>query len=59
MEEVDGSFAWDGQDSWISPAQREAPNPRLWATTGYYFKSIPFVMADPGVGFRVLIPRKT
>lgn len=46
---VDGQFAWDGQDAWISPASLEQPNPRFWATTGYYFESIPFILADPGV----------
>lgn len=54
VEEVEASFAWDGEQAWISPAERENPNPRFWATTGYYFESIPFVLADPGVRFLVL-----
>lgn len=58
VQEVDGSFAWDGENAWISPASREDPNPRFWATTGYYFESIPFVMADPGVSFLVLPPEE-
>ncbi len=52
--EVEGRFAWDGEEAWISPAALENPNPRFWATTGYYFQSIPFVMADPGIRFLVL-----
>jgi len=58
VEEVDASFAWDGTDAWISPAERQQPNPRFWALTGYYFQSIPFVMADPGVQFRILPPEE-
>ena len=58
VEEVDARFAWDGEEAWMSPADREQPNPRFWATTGYYFESIPFVMADPGVRFRVLPPEE-
>ena len=58
VEEVDASFAWDGQQAWMSPAERQQPNPRFWATTGYYFESIPFVMADPGVRFAVLPPEE-
>ncbi len=58
VEEVDASFAWDGEQAWISPAERQQPNPRFWATTGYYFESIPFVMADPGVLFEVFPPEE-
>ena len=54
VAEVDGRFAWDGEEAWISPAALDDPNPRFWATTGYYFQSIPFVMADPGIRFLVL-----
>ena len=53
VAEVSGRFAWDGEEAWISPAALENPNPRFWATTGYYFQSIPFVMADPGIRFLV------
>ena len=53
-EPVDGRFAWDGTDAWISPASIKQPNPRFWATTSYYFESIPFVLADPGIGYEVL-----
>jgi hypothetical protein len=49
-----GSFAWDGSEAWISPASLSGPNPRFWSLTGYYFESIPFVFADPGLFFRVL-----
>ncbi len=55
-EPVEARFAWDGEEAWISPAERRQPNPRFWALTGYYFQSIPFVLADPGVHFRVLPP---
>ena len=51
---VDGSFAWDGEEAWIHPAEIDAINPRFWATTGYYFSSIPFVLADPGIVYEVL-----
>ena len=58
VQEVDASFAWDGADAWISPSERRQPNPRFWSLTGYYFQSIPFVMADPGVQFRILPPEQ-
>lgn len=51
---VEGRFAWDGADAWIQPAEIEAINPRFWATTGYYFSSIPFVLADPGIVYERL-----
>ena len=49
-----GRFAWDGEEAWISPASLTAPNPRFWSLTGFYFQSIPFVLADPGIFYRVL-----
>ena len=45
---VDARFAWDGTRAWIHPPTIEKINPRFWATTGYYFEQIPFVLADPG-----------
>ena len=51
---VDGQFAWDGSDAWISPDTLSQPNPRFWATTGYYFQSIPFILADPGLQYAVM-----
>ncbi|MBX2820730.1 MAG: hypothetical protein KTR29_13645 [Rhodothermaceae bacterium] len=48
---VSGQFAWDGKDAWISPDTLKQPNPRFWATTGYYFESIPFILADPGISY--------
>ena len=48
---VEGSFAWDGEEAWIYPAEIEKVNPRFWALTGYYFQQIPFVLADPGVNY--------
>lgn len=49
-----GRFAWDGSQAWISPASLSGPNPRFWSLTGYYFQSIPFVLADPGLHYEVL-----
>jgi len=48
-QEVEGRFAWDGNEAWIWPAEIEKINPRFWAATGYYFSSIPFVLADASV----------
>lgn len=58
VEAVEARFAWDGQEAWMSPAERRQPNPRFWALTGYYFQSIPFVLADPGVRLRTLPPEE-
>lgn len=58
VEDVDGRMAWDGQDAWISPASIEQINPRFWSATGYYFESIPFILADPGVNYRVFPPEE-
>ena len=52
-EPVEGQFAWDGTDAWMYPASIEQPNPRFWATTGYYFESIPFILADPGLQYEL------
>lgn len=51
---VDARFAWNGTEAWMHPAEIESPNPMFWATTGYYFSSIPFVLADPGLRYDVL-----
>jgi len=51
---VDGRFAWDGERAWIAPDSLRQPNPRFWALTGFYFQQIPFVLADPGLNYRVL-----
>ncbi|GAB5519844.1 MAG: hypothetical protein RhofKO_20950 [Rhodothermales bacterium] len=50
-EPVAARFAWDGTDAWMSPDTISNPNPRFWATTGYYFQSIPFILADPGLTY--------
>ena len=55
-QSIDGAFAWDGENAWITPDSLEQPNPHFWATTGYYFEQIPFVLADPGVTFESLPP---
>lgn len=49
-----GRFAWDGTNAWIWPDTLQSPNPMFWATTGYYFESIPFVLADPGLRYELL-----
>ncbi len=51
---VDARFAWDGSEAWIHPDTIRQPNPHFWATSGYYFQQIPFVLADPGVNYRLL-----
>ena len=51
---VNGRFAWDGTNAWISPDTLQSPNPRFWATAGYYFQSIPFVLSDPGVHYELM-----
>jgi len=53
-EEITGQMAWDGEKAWIRPASIEKVNPRFWATTGYYFEQIPFVLADPGLTYELL-----
>lgn len=54
---VDGRMAWDGEVAWIYPdSLADAINPRFWATTGYYFEQIPFVLADPGLRYEPLPP---
>jgi len=55
-EPVDARFAWDGHDAWIWPAEIEKVNPRFWAATGFYFSSIPFVLADPGLVYESMPP---
>jgi hypothetical protein len=59
VEEIDGRMAWDGQDAWVSPASIDQIDPRFWAATGYYFESIPFVLADPGSTSRCSRRRNT
>lgn len=52
----DGSqMVWDGTDAWVYPDSLNI-NPRFMATTGYYFQSIPFILADPGIRYEVLPP---
>ena len=45
-------MAWDGTRAWIYPDSLQL-NPRFWASTAYYFQSIPFVLADPGIRYEV------
>ena len=52
-------FGWTGEEAWISPADAELfTNARFWALTPYYFVSMPFVLADPGVNY-ALAPSDT
>lgn len=51
---VEARFAWDGSEAWIAPDSIEKVNPRFWATSGYYFEQIPFVLADPGIRYEAL-----
>lgn len=53
-EPVEARFAWDGTDAWIWPAEIEGLNVRFWASTGFYFSSIPFVLADPGIVYEAM-----
>ncbi len=49
------SFGWDGENSWINPADAQfGTPPAFWALTPYYFVGLPFVLADPGTNFEVL-----
>jgi hypothetical protein len=49
------SFGWDGENSWIDPADAEfGTPPAFWALTPYYFVALPFALADPGTNFEVL-----
>jgi hypothetical protein len=51
---VDAHFAWNGEVAWMYPDSIERPNPHFWATTGYYFEQIPFILADPGLTYERL-----
>ncbi len=51
-------FAWDGKEAWVQPADFSGINARFWALTPYYFQSIPFVFADPGLIFTELPPEE-
>ncbi|MFT5143130.1 MAG: hypothetical protein ACI80V_003702 [Rhodothermales bacterium] len=51
---VEAQFAWNGDVAWMNPPEIMSPNPMFWATTGYYFQSIPFVLADPGLRYDAL-----
>lgn len=51
---VDARFAWDGSRAWIAPDTIQKPNPRFWSLSGFYFQQIPFVLADPGLNYRII-----
>jgi hypothetical protein len=51
---VNARFAWNGEIAWMQPDSIERPNPHFWATTGYYFEQIPFILADPGLTYERL-----
>jgi len=48
-------MVWDGDEAWAYP-DSAPPGARFMATTGYYFQSIPFILADPGVRYEILAP---
>ncbi len=49
-------FGWTGSEAWIAPADAEPPvNVRFWSLTPYYFVSMPFVLADPGVNYALAL----
>ena len=50
---IEGRFAWNGEEAWIFPQSITRINPRFWASTGYYFEQIPFVLADPGISYEM------
>ncbi len=54
VSEVTAQFAWNGTLAWMNPATVSGLNPMFWAMTGYYFQSIPFVLADPGLRYEML-----
>ena len=48
--DASASFGWTGTEAWVAPAGAEiGTNARFWSLTPYYFVSMPFVLADPGV----------
>jgi len=48
-------MVWDGTTAWVYPDSMSS-GARFFATTGYYFQSIPFILSDPGVRYEVLAP---
>lgn len=48
-------MAWDGTQAWAYPDSLPT-SARFMATTGYYFQSIPFILADPGIQYEILPP---
>jgi len=51
---LDGAqMVWDGTNAWVYPNDLPV-NSRFMATTWYYFHSIPFILADPGVRYEIL-----
>ena len=46
-------MVWDGTNAWVYPDTLRV-NSRFMATTWYYFHSIPFILADPGVRYEIL-----
>jgi len=51
---VNARFAWNGEVAWMAPDSLQRPNPHFWATTGYYFEQVPFILADPGLTYERL-----
>ena len=53
-DSVMGQIAWDGESAWKYPDTLAIFSARFWSSTGFYFQSIPFVLADSGVRYDVL-----
>ena len=50
LPDSSAQFGWTGAEAWTLPAGAEVgTNARFWSLTPYYFVSMPFVLADPGV----------
>ncbi len=51
----EAQIVWDGTHAWAVPDSLPV-RVRFMATTGYYFQSIPFILADRGVRYEVMPP---
>ena len=50
-------FGWTGEQAWATAPPDSLPtDARFWALTPYYFISMPFVLADPGVNLETADP---
>ena len=59
MKQFKAGLRWPGMVQRLGfypDSLMDTVNPRFMATTGYYFQSIPFVLADSGLHYEVLAP---